>query len=155
MAKVKKLPKRIGGVKLPRAVRKGGLAEVLSSKAGQALIAEAVLAMGALAAKTIKESPKAHHKRAELTGKLRDAGDQAVGQATAAGAALTFALGEAVRSFSDALRHGEHRLAEPPVGDPKAQRAPRPPLEGRPPKSRPASLKASNSGAGPQSGLPS
>ena len=155
MAKMKKLPKRIGGVKLPRTVRKGGLAEVLSSKAGQALIAEAVLAIGALAAKTIKDSPKARRKRAELAGKLHDAGDQAIGQATAAGATLTFALGEAVRSFSDALRHGEHRSAQPPVGDPKSQRAPLPPLEGRPPKSRPASLKSSISVAGPQSGLPS
>jgi hypothetical protein len=75
-----RLPKRIGKVKVGKAVRKGALADVLASKAGQALIAQAVLAVGAVETDRLKKGHKA-----------------------AGTAALTYALGEAVRSFSEAL----------------------------------------------------
>jgi hypothetical protein len=42
-----KLPKRIAGVKIPKAIRKGPVAAFLSSPGGQMAIAEAVIALGA------------------------------------------------------------------------------------------------------------
>ena len=51
MSKKKKkgLPKRIAGLKIPKAVRKSEFGRFLGSKAGQALVAEAVLGAGAVA----------------------------------------------------------------------------------------------------------
>jgi hypothetical protein len=94
------LPKRIGKVKLAKSVRKGALGDLLASKAGQALIAEAVLAVGAMAgakiAKTeLKKSRKVQGAVAAAKTKSREAGE--------ATATLAYALGEAVRSFSEAL----------------------------------------------------
>lgn len=54
------LPKRIGKAKIGKALRKGALADVLSSKAGQALIAEAMLAVGAMAGVKLKKNRKLH-----------------------------------------------------------------------------------------------
>jgi hypothetical protein len=101
MAKKSKalLPKRIGKVKVGKSVRRGALADVLSSKAGQALIAQAVLAVGAVAAAKLKENGKA--RRAVAAAKVK--GAEAGHDASAATATLTYALGEAVRSFSEAL----------------------------------------------------
>ncbi len=97
MAKKSKalLPKRIGKVKVGKSVRKGALADVLTSKAGQALIAEAVLAVGALAAAKLKTSRKVRGAVAVAKAKGGEAGGAAD--------TLTYALGEAVRSFSEAL----------------------------------------------------
>jgi hypothetical protein len=94
------LPKRIGKVKVAKAVRKGALADLLASKAGQALIAEAVLAVGAMAGaqiakKELKKSRKVQGAVATAKTKGREAGEAAT--------TLTYALGEAVRSFSEAL----------------------------------------------------
>ncbi|MGH6908994.1 MAG: hypothetical protein ACREE0_11075 [Phenylobacterium sp.] len=113
MAKKSKalLPKRIGKVKVAKAVRKGALADVLTSKAGQALIAQAVIAVGAVAAARLKKNGKV--RSAVAAAKLKGG---AVGEeANAATATLTYALGEAVRSFSEAL----HRAPadRPPGGD--------------------------------------
>jgi hypothetical protein len=105
------LPKRIGKVKVAKAVRKGALADVLTSKAGQALIAQAVLAVGAVAAANLKKNSKV--RSAVAAAKVKSG---AVGEETnAAAATLTYALGEAVRSFSEAL----HRAPSdrPPRGD--------------------------------------
>jgi hypothetical protein len=94
------LPKRIGKIKVAKSVRKGALADLLSSKAGQALIAEAVLAVGAMAGaqiakKELRKSRKVQGAVAAAKTKGREAGE--------ATATLTYALGEAVRSFSEAL----------------------------------------------------
>jgi hypothetical protein len=92
------LPKRIAGVKVPKAVRKGRLGELLASKRGQALIAEAIMAAGAVgAAKKAKDDPNIRHY---VTDAARP------GEIGAAGGALAYALGEAARSFADALRRG-------------------------------------------------
>ena len=49
MAKKKRrLPKRIAGVKAPKWLRKGPLADLLTSRTGQALLAEAIMAAGAV-----------------------------------------------------------------------------------------------------------
>jgi hypothetical protein len=93
------LPKRIGKVKVGKSVRKGALADVLTSKAGQALIAQAVLAVGAIGAAKLKKSRKAQRAVAVAKVKTGEIGHEA-GAATAT---LTYALGEAVRSFSEAL----------------------------------------------------
>jgi hypothetical protein len=111
MAKKKNaLPKRIGGVKVPKSVRKGRLGALLSSRRGQALIAEAVLAAGALAtAKKVKDSPKARATLDEAGHRIKQAGADAGAGAGAAGGALAYALGEAARSFAEAMnRHGRH-----------------------------------------------
>jgi len=101
MAKKSKalLPKRIGKVKVGKSVRKGALADVLTSKAGQALIAQAVLAVGALATAKLAKNRKA--QRAVAAAKVK--GAEAGHDASTATATLTYALGEAVRSFSEAL----------------------------------------------------
>jgi NAD+--asparagine ADP-ribosyltransferase len=112
MAKKKKkglLPKRIAGVKVPKSVRNGRLGELLASRAGQALIAEAVMAAGAVvAAKKAKDSPKVRNLASYAADRVQHA---AAGQGRdmgAAGSALAVALGEAARSFVDALnRRGE------------------------------------------------
>jgi hypothetical protein len=114
MAKNKKsLPKRIGGVKVPKAVRKGGMAKVLKSKAGQALIAEAVMAVAAIAtAKKASENPKARRLTHNAAEAVREKGGRGKAEASAASGMLVFALGEAVRSFSAALRNGGTRPSD-------------------------------------------
>jgi hypothetical protein len=42
-----KLPKRVAGVKIPKAIRKGPIATFLNSSGGQVLVAEALIAFGA------------------------------------------------------------------------------------------------------------
>jgi len=108
MAKKSKslLPKRIGKVKVAKSVRKGALGDFLTSKAGQALIAEAVMAAGALAAAKLKKNPKV--RGAVAAAKVKTAKTAKAGHD--AKAAISYAVGEAVRSFSDALhRHPADR----------------------------------------------
>jgi hypothetical protein len=108
------LPKRIAGVKVPKSVRKGRLGELLASRTGQALIAEAIMAAGAIgAAKKAGDSPKARHLVADAADKLKTLGGDARQKAGDAkdkaeetGSTFAFALGEAARSFAAALdRH--------------------------------------------------
>jgi len=113
MAKSKKksksfLPKKIGGVKVPRSVRKGRFGELLASKTGQALIAEAMLGAGAVAAGLkAKDSPKVRHAVHDAKEKLAHAGDGAGRDLHLAGGGLAYALGEAAKSFAEALRRHE------------------------------------------------
>jgi hypothetical protein len=112
MAKKKKknkslLPKRIAGVKLPKAARKGRFAELLASKTGQALIAEAIMAAGAIAgAKKASDSPKARSFVHDAAEAVRDAGDSDKVDVGSAREVVAYAVGEAVRSFAEALRSG-------------------------------------------------
>ncbi|RAK61437.1 hypothetical protein DJ021_17325 [Phenylobacterium hankyongense] len=108
------LPKRIAGVKVPKSVRKGRLGELLASRTGQALIAEALMAAGAVgAAKKTADSPKAQHLMADAADKMKTLGGDAKHKAgdakdkvEEAGSTFAFALGEAARSFAAALdRH--------------------------------------------------
>jgi hypothetical protein len=48
MAREIKIPKRIAGIKIPKSIRKGPIADFVNSSGGQVLIAEAVLALGGL-----------------------------------------------------------------------------------------------------------
>jgi hypothetical protein len=101
-------PKKIAGVKVPKTVRKGRFGELLASPKGQALIAQAVVGAGAIAAGLkAKDSPKvrqvAHDVKHAVTDKGADAADT-TGEMTTS---LAYAIGEAARSFADALhRHG-------------------------------------------------
>lgn len=110
------LPKKIAGVKVPKNVRKGRLGELLMSPRGQALIAEAVMAAGAVVgAKKLKDTPKARKALAKAGSSAKQAGDDAVKDAGAATAGIAYALGEAARSFADALHREPER--ETAAGD--------------------------------------
>ena len=117
MAKKSKtlIPKRIGKVKVSKSVRKGALGDLLASKAGQALIAEAIMAAGALAGAKLMKSGKARKARkASAAGPVDTAGakvGKAGEDAGATAAVFTYALGEAVRSFSNALHHSHNHHA--------------------------------------------
>lgn len=121
------VPKRIAGVKVPKAVRRT-LEEHLGSKNGRKLIGDAVLAAvaaiaaaqsrkGSAARRFAQDHPPENLKAAasNLKGEAKDA---AAGAALS-GAAIAYALGEAGRSFVDALqRHkteADARAAWPPI----------------------------------------
>lgn len=112
MAKDKKksknqLPKKIAGVKVPKAVRRGRFAELLTSRTGQALIAEALLGAGALAAGAkAADNPRVRRAAHDAKEKVTHAGGDAGHDVSAAGATLAYAFGEAARAFAEALRHG-------------------------------------------------
>jgi hypothetical protein len=102
MAKAKlKLPKRIAGVKIPKAVRKGPVGQFLNSSAGQLLVAEALIAAGGAFVA----------READGQAGAQRVGRSAADRTTAAqhmlergSARLSFAFGEAVRAFREALR---------------------------------------------------
>ena len=101
------LPKRIAGVKVPKAVRRGRFGALLASPAGQLVIAEAIMAAGALAgAKKAGDTPKARDFLHDAAEHIRERGRGKV-EMGPAGGAIGYALGEAVRSFADALRSGD------------------------------------------------
>jgi hypothetical protein len=108
------IPKKIAGVKVPKAVRQGRFGELLASKAGQALIAQAVLGAGAVAAGVkAKDDPKVRQAAHDTKHKLKDLGADATQGAGLATSTIAYALGEAARSFADAIRHGERRASGP------------------------------------------
>lgn len=110
MAKRKKrkalLPKRIAGVKVPKSVRKGRLGELLASRTGQTLLAQAVVAAGAIGA-----TKNAGDAAVDKLSGAKDLGQRLKGgkDAAAAGGILAVALGEAARAFVRSLnqRGGE------------------------------------------------
>ncbi|CAN7310874.1 hypothetical protein LJR219_001603 [Phenylobacterium sp. LjRoot219] len=110
MAKNKRpalLPKRIGGVKVPKSARKGRFGELLASHTGRTLLAEAVLTEGADGARpTVTIADPGLRSFAEhIAERLEPPADR-----EAASAALAFALGEAARVFITAL--DEHQKAQ-------------------------------------------
>jgi hypothetical protein len=108
------IPKKIAGVKVPKRVRKGRFGELLASKSGQALIAQAILGVGAVAAGVkAKGDPKARRFAADAKHGLADAGREATGSVADAGSTLSYALAEAARTFAEALRRGEGRTFAP------------------------------------------
>jgi len=99
------LPKRIGGVKVPKSVRKGRFGELLASHTGQTLLAEAVQAEGSEGRSSVVMADPGLRSVAEhIADRLHQEGDR-----EAAVAALAFALGEAARTFIHAL--DEHQRA--------------------------------------------
>ena len=65
-----KIPKRIAGVKIPKSIRKGPIGDFLHSSGGQVVLAEALLAVGALygARRWDAETPAGHLLRHPLDG---------------------------------------------------------------------------------------
>ena len=124
--KGKGLPKRIAGVKLPKAVRKGALGRMLASRTGQALIAEAIMAAGAVG--VAKHAKDGEDRPQDLVGGvIADAfrrwqgagrghghghhhGHGRHNEIDPMGATVAFALGEAARAFVRTLN--EHRQAD-------------------------------------------
>ena len=129
------LPKKIAGVKVPKKLRKGRVGELLASETGQALIAEALVVASAIAdAKTAADDPKAREALTHLFDRVRSLGDGDGGQVSEASSAMTYALGEAARSFAEALRRGkpEEPSWEAADVDPQAQKSPSGAMEPQP-----------------------
>ena len=129
MAKKKKrvVPKRIAGVKVPKPLRRS-LDELLSSPMGRNMVADAIVAAGAalIASQARKGSAARRFAEQHPPETLKaDAEDAAAGVSNS-GSALAYALGEASKTFAEALRRGkaaaDARTAWPPVAgaDPKA-----------------------------------
>lgn len=105
MAKNKKkraryLPKRIGGVKVPKAVRRGHFGAFLASPLGIALVAEAITELGEAAVLNKTHTGRRARKflKHPITSARRKGRDLAHG-------ALAFAMTEAMRTFSETLRN--------------------------------------------------
>ncbi|MBW8815948.1 MAG: hypothetical protein JF588_21230 [Caulobacterales bacterium] len=108
-------PKKIAGVKVPKSVRRGRFGEFLASPTGQAMIAQAVVGAGAVAAGLkAKDSPKVRKLAHDAKHKVADSAGDAADNAGEATSSLAFALGEAARSFADAIRRSDrHDSAVP------------------------------------------
>lgn len=99
-----KLPKRIAGVKVPKQVRRG-LEELFASKQGRKIVADTVFAAGAALVGT--QARKKSATRAFLREHGPDATAAPLGAMASGTSALSFALGEASRSFIDVLHRGK------------------------------------------------
>ena len=88
-----KLPKRIAGVKIPKAARQGPVADFLNSSGGQILLAEAlVLAAGVYGVRRFSRSGQIDEQEG-----LRE-------NVAQASARISHAFGEALRAFRAALQ---------------------------------------------------
>lgn len=90
-----KVPKRVAGVKIPKTVRKGPVMDFVNSSTGRMLIAEGLTAAVALFAYKNSDSPTAQ--------KLKDGVAGAEDRLKRDTARFTFAFGEGVRAFREAL----------------------------------------------------
>ena len=118
-----KITKRIAGVKIPKAIRKGPINDFMNSSAGQVLLAEAVMAAAGVFAVKGVNGEGAGEVLSHPADSLQRAGQKLGGhagdsQATVARstARLQFALAEAVRAFRAALADpsGMPAMGEPP-----------------------------------------
>lgn len=108
------LPKRIAGVKVPKALRKGRAGRFLASPVGMALVSDAILAAGVAAVGTQAKLGSATRKFADhpLAGltRLRDdarqRGEESTEALRGAFAAASVAFADALRSSADALDPG-------------------------------------------------
>ena len=108
MAKKRKknaIPKRIGGVKVPKTVRRG-VRQFIGTQSGQVLAAEVMTALGAaLAASQLKRGSAVRGELAK--GRPGATGLDLAGAAASTATALKFAIGEATRTFNEALHNGK------------------------------------------------
>ena len=94
-----KVPKRVAGVKIPKAVRKGPVMDFVNSKTGRILIAQALTAaIGVLAYKQASEDT-----RERVSGKVKNGAGEAKDALKRNTARLSLAFGEAVTAFRAAL----------------------------------------------------
>lgn len=147
MSKNKKhrLPKRIAGVKIPKAIRKSGVGDFLASPGGKAVLAEVAVAAGALfaAKEAIPESDQRRMARGARKG-LDHVGDAAMAKVSQAGDAVSdasqryvYAFREAAEAFRAALRRYDAQQLEIWADDDR-------PTETAPPKKKSAARTASS-----------
>ena len=109
-----KLPKKIAGVKVPKAVRKGPVGQFLNSSAGQLLVAEALIAAGgAFLATEVNDSGDQKGTSRKLGRSVASSGEEARQMLEHGSARLSYAFGEAVRAFRAALKEGHPN--SPPI----------------------------------------
>ena len=120
MAKQIKIPKRVAGVKVPKAIRKGPVRDLVNSSAGQLLLAEALVAVASLFAVRKINGEGTDEVLSHPIDSLQRAGRRVSSHASDAQAAMSrnsarlqFALGEGVRAFREALAEPSERGLEP------------------------------------------
>jgi hypothetical protein len=97
--------KKLAGVRIPKKVRKSRLGALLASPLGQELLAgSAAVAGGAMAGSKLRRNESANR----LAGQIKHAGQQGVDDTQAGASVFAYALGEAARSFADALQSKDH-----------------------------------------------
>lgn len=116
------LPKRIAGVKVPRALRKGRAGRFLTSPLGLALLSEA--AMAASAAYVAKKGTEPSSAVRRLASAARDEMESLATEARARGQASSEVLKEAFAAASAAFAARLHQTAE--AIDPPKKAAARP-----------------------------
>ena len=79
-----KVPKRLAGVKIPKAVRKGPVMDFVNSKSGRILIAQALTA----AISVLAYQQASPETRERVRGKIKNGADEARRSQTQHGAAL-------------------------------------------------------------------
>ncbi len=95
-----KVPKRVVGVKIPKAVRKGPVMDFVNSKSGRVLMAQALTAaIGVLAYK--QASPET---RERVGDKIKEGAGDTADVLKRSTARLSYAFGEAVTAFRTALQ---------------------------------------------------
>jgi hypothetical protein len=111
----KRLPKQLAGVKVPKSVRKGQLGKAIASPDGRAVLAELLMAAATVAgAKKAKDSGAPLDALTEVAHRLREAGSVKGGGKAMADGTVTYAIGEAARTFVkayDRRRAGEAKEA--------------------------------------------
>ena len=102
------VPKRVAGVKVPKRLRRD-LNGLLGSKLGRDIVADALVAAGAAMVGTqLKKNSKTRRfLHDHPTTAVPEAARDTAGAAASGSSALAFALGEASRSFVDALHRGK------------------------------------------------
>ncbi len=122
MAKRIKIPKRVAGVKVPKAIRKGPVRDLVNSPGAQLLLAEALVAVASLFAvkkingedtSQVLSHPVESVQRAGRKVNSRASDAQAIMARNSA--RLQFALGEGVRAFREALADPSGQALEPDV----------------------------------------
>lgn len=127
MARKKKaavLPKRIAGVKVPKRLRKGRAGRFLASPLGVALLSEAAVAAGAVAAgKQAKPGSATRRFADHPLASLAHLADDAKLRGNESAEALREAFAAASAAFADTLRHSADALdpREPPPKKPTAR----------------------------------
>jgi hypothetical protein len=117
-SKKTKLPKSIAGVKIPKSLRNGALGDFAQSRAGKIIIAEVVMALGALLAGHEAKRGSATRQALSETGEAVKAASEKAGD-VGAGAAATGVLGDRLaHAFAEAgaaFRRALHDEPEAPV----------------------------------------
>jgi hypothetical protein len=119
-----KFPKRVAGVKIPKRVRKGPVADFLSSHAGQIAVAEALaLAAGAFAAKRDHEDGDGLGALRRPLEQLKAASGRAAGTVSDGSDRIARALREAAQTFRRVMNEDSPEAYRAPLPDDSALEA--------------------------------